>query len=399
MDYCIIGNGIAGISAARATRDKDPAGRITVLGEETVLPYNRILLSKKLLGTLQADTMLLQSREWYGQMRITLHNSSRAVRLDLDNHQVICTDGQTLSYDRLLMATGARNRMPPVAGIESAGVYSIRQLADIEKMNEPLTKSTKVVLIGGGIQNLETAWTLVQKGKSVVLVEAALRLMPRLLDEEASRMLLQALSNAGVQVFLGAWMERIDPGKPLECVLSSGEVLKGDVVIYATGIVPNADLAVGTALLTGEGIGVDDQLRTRVPQVFAAGDVTQCQGMVCGLWNTAAVQGRVAGLNMTGVNEKYVPVLPVTTLNAFGMRLFSMGQPFVREGGWTLTEQDAGINSYVRVFGEEQYLVGAVILNQRSVIPVLRKGLEHKDSQVMVGEKPENLAALLKILA
>jgi nitrite reductase (NADH) large subunit len=397
-EYVIIGNGIAGISAARAIRDRDPEGRIVILGEENVLPYNRIMLSKQLMQTLNPEAMLLQSPAWYRDLNIHLHNNSRAVGLDLDNRQVLCSDSQTLAFHRLLIATGARNRVPPVAGAEAPGVYSIRQLADVQRMQQQLQESTGIVLIGGGIQNLETAWTLVQKGKRVVLVEAAQRLMPRLLDEEASRITLHNLEKSGVEVHLGAWMERIDPGLPLQCVLSSGTRLTGDAVIYATGIMPNAELVAGTPLSAGEGIGVDAYLQTRVADVYAAGDVTQCQGMVCGLWNTAAVQGRIAGLNMTGGREIYQPPLPVTTFNAFSLALFSMGQPYVRDHGWTATESDPAQNRYVRVFIEDDRLVGAIVIGERSVIPLLRGAMEKKTRIAKPSGSESTLAAVIRSL-
>lgn len=163
--YCIIGTGVAAVHAAKAIRDLDPESNILLLGAERSLPYNRIKLSKELFSDLSSEKVLLKKEKWYQAQNIQVLPNTKVERIDTDFHTLHTSAGETIPYDKLLICTGAKNRKLPVDGADKQGVFSIREMHEAEDFKAYIENKTSIVNIGGGIQGLETAWSMVKAGK------------------------------------------------------------------------------------------------------------------------------------------------------------------------------------------------------------------------------------------
>ncbi|MNZ68852.1 Nitrite reductase [NAD(P)H] [compost metagenome] len=219
---------------------------------------------------------------------------------------------------------------------------------------------SSIVNIGGGIQGLETAWSLVKADKKVTILEAAPRLMARQLDEKASSILQQKIEAIGVDVRLQATVQQVIGEEAVAGIHVNGSTIPCDSVIYSVGVIPNLDLVARTPVATERGIIVNDHMETSVPDVYAAGDVTEWNGAVEGLWDRAMDQGKVAGKNMVSQGiEVYRKTIPLTVFNAFDLALFSMGLVDEKVCDTTLIEENAS-GKYTRLFIKDQTIVGVV---------------------------------------
>ncbi len=360
-NYCIIGTGVAAVNAAKAIRDQDPEGNIRIFGSEDSLPYNRIKLSKDLYGDLRSEKVLIKKEAWYQKQQIQTFPNTAITQIDVEQHILVTSAGERISYDKLLICTGAKNRKLPLPGFDKQGVYTIREMHEAEAFKAYIEDKSSIVNIGGGIQGLETAWSIVKAGKKVTILEAAPRLMARQLDEKASSILKQKLEVAGVDVRLQAAVQQVVGEEAVAGIQVNESTIPCDSVIYSIGVIPNVDLVANTPIATRAGIIVNDYMETNVPNVYAAGDVTEWNGAVVGLWDRAMDQGKVAGKNMVNQGtEVYRMSIPLTVFNAFDLPLFSMGLVDESQCETTLVEEDAAAGKYTRLFIANGSLVGVI---------------------------------------
>ncbi|MCB2298466.1 FAD-dependent oxidoreductase [Clostridium tagluense] len=218
------------------------------------------------------------------------------------------------------------NNIPPIDGIGKDGVYTLRSLNDALNIKNSLNESAQVIIIGGGIQGLEIAWIVHQHGKKATIVELQSRLMPYQLDNKASEILKDIIQGYGIEILTNTGVVKITGDTKVASILIDKEVkLKCDMVIYSTGIKANKELISNTKVETARGIVVNNKMETNIKNIYAAGDIAQFDNKVIGLWNIAIAQGKVAEYNIAGKETVYEKINPVTTLNAFGTSLFSMG--------------------------------------------------------------------------
>lgn len=358
--YVIVGGGVAAVYAAKAIRDLDAAADITILGEETRLPYNRIKLTKGLFTDLHSDKVLIKKEKWYNDNRITVKSSAHIVQLHTDRKLVDTAEGDQIAYDKLLLCMGATNRALPVPGAGLKQVHSLRELKDADRLKAELREGDRIAVIGGGVQGLETAWALHEVGYRVTVIEAAPRLMARQLDEASSERLRKALASAGVEVVLQRGITAITGEETVQGIMLSDETTFAcEHVVYSIGIVPNTKLVQNTAIEMRSGIVVNSCMETSEPDVYAAGDVAEIDGLVEGLWGAAMEQGHIAGHNMAAAEpEAYRRAAPVTLFNAFGVSLFSMGTIDEAQCDLTISGEENGI--YTRLFVKDNTIIGAI---------------------------------------
>lgn len=402
--YVIIGGGVAAVHAAKAIRDKDGDGEITLFSEENSLPYNRIKLTKGLFTDLHSDKVLIKKEKWYDQNGIHVRLATRIAAIDPAGRNVVTDEGEKVSYDKLLICTGARNRPLPIEGATLANVHTIRGMDDTDRLKDSLQDGSRVVVVGGGVQGVETVWALHDAGHEVTVVEAAPRLMARQLDGTSSLMLKESLERAGVRVLLETGVTAIsgsdgaDGGTVDGVILHDGSRLACEHVVYSIGIVPNTDLAKAAGLQTRIGVIVNGRMESSDPHIFSAGDAAELNGFVEGLWGGAIEQGKIAGSNMAasalaeygqmtgeeatsrkGEHESradasgvapetagsadnglavYRRPVPVTLLNAFGNALFSIGCTDERECDIALAGEANGAHTVL--FLKDNRLTGAV---------------------------------------
>lgn len=360
-NYCIIGTGVAAVYAAKAIRDQDKEANIHVFGAEKSLPYNRIKLSKDLYSDLSSEKVLIKKEKWYKDQNIHLHLQTKVTSVDTESQSIVTSTGENIQYDKILICTGAQNRKLSIDGIDKEGVFTIREMQEAEDFKAFVEDKNHVVIIGGGVQGLETAWSIHLAGKKVSIVEVAPRLMARQLDEKTSILLKNKLEDAGVSVYLSTSVEQIIGGNEVEAVKTSNGTIACDAVLYSIGVIPNLDIVKDTAIATNRGIIVNDRMETNVDHVYAAGDVAEWNGVVAGLWQPAMDQGKVAGKNMVSSSLVYQMTIPSTIFHAFDFTLFSIGLVDENQCDSTLLEED-GDQTYTRIFVKDQKLVGVISL-------------------------------------
>jgi nitrite reductase (NADH) large subunit len=367
---------VAAVHAAKAIRDQDTESEITIFGEESQLPYNRIKLTKGLFSDLHSEKVLIKKEKWYRDNRISLQTSSRVMSIHPERQQVETADGKLTNYHKLLLCMGARNRALNVAGAGLKNVHTIRDLADADRLKESLNSGQHVVVIGGGVQGLETAWALHEGGYQVTVVEAAPRLMARQLDEVSSEQLRVTLEQSGVQVRIHAGVSSITGTDTVSgVVLDDQTAIPCEHVVYSIGIVPNTALVKETGIRTRSGVVVNPHLETSVPNIYAAGDLAELDGLVEGLWGGAMEQGKVAGGNMAAAEQAaYRRSVPVTLFNAFGISLFSIGDTAESQCDQSVSDINDGV--YTRIFVKNNRLTGAISWESAAASLIYKSAVE-----------------------
>ena len=272
----IIGGGQAGAQAIDTLRREGFGGRVTLISDESQLPYQRPPLSKKYLsGEMSADRLLFRHRAFYDEHRIELKLGRRAVRIDAAARQVELADGENLAYDRLLLCLGAESRRLTCPGAALAGVHYLRSLDDVAPIRAGFKPQARVVIIGGGYIGLETAATCRKMECGVTVLEMADRLMNRVVAPCVSAYFAGEHRNHGVQILCDMRVTRLEgEGRVERVICADGSSHAADLVIVGVGAVAATELASSAGLACDNGIVVDEYCRTSDAAIYAAGDCT-----------------------------------------------------------------------------------------------------------------------------
>lgn len=326
MRIGIAGGGAAAFEAALAARKQAPEAEIVMFSREKVPPYRRPALSGMVAHPLDESRFFIKGNSFYETERIALRLGTEVTELDIAARRLTLSDGGTAEYDKLILATGGRAFVPPVPGFSGDKVAVLREFSDLERLRKLLDAGLlrRVVVLGGGVLGLELAAALLERQVAVTVVEKCPNLMPRNLDPEAGKLVMEHLEKlSGLALRFGVSAVRL-AGRKLE--LDDGSALEADLFCVSAGVRPDIDLAVAAGLPCGRGIRVDDRMRVAgSDSIFAAGDAAEFDGVCCGLFNTARAMGRVAGINAAGGDAAYVPESYPVRLAAFGLKLFSAG--------------------------------------------------------------------------
>lgn len=274
--FVIIGAGQAGGEIASELRKQTFDGRIVIVGEEAQPPYKRPPLSKAYLaGTASEESLYVMQQANLDKQNIELKSNLRAVRIDRVGKHVHLSDGSTLSYDKLALATGGRARPLPVPGADRANVFGLRTIADVQKIRALCAPGNKLVIVGGGFIGLEVAAVAKKLEMQVTVLEGLPRVLARVTAPEVSAFFERQHREAGVDLRTGAQLAALE-GEPnvTHVVLADGSRIAADLVIYGIGVVPNTELALEAGLGVDNGIAVDESTQTSDPHIFAAGDCT-----------------------------------------------------------------------------------------------------------------------------
>jgi len=325
--YVIIGNGVAGATAARKIREADSEGSIVIFSSEKEPFYYRPRLPDYIAGAVDLPKFTLQDSKWYADRNIDLRLGETIAEVDVNAREVRSGKGMTVHYDALLLATGARSFIPPVPGTDKGGVFALRMFADARAIVAQAEKVQEAILIGGGLLGLEAGYGLTRKGLKVKVVEFFDRLLPRQMDPAGALKLQRMLEEKGFSFYLGARAKEILGGKTAQgLALEDGQNLEGGLILFSAGIRPNLDLARQMNLNVDKGVKVDDLLMTGREGVWAAGDLIEHQGGIYGIWPAAMAQGDVAGTNMSGGKALYQGTLMSNSLKVVGVDLTSAGE-------------------------------------------------------------------------
>ncbi len=270
----IVGAGQGGFQAAASLRQEGYEGPVTLVGDEPGLPYQRPPLSKAYLKDGNADRLALRPAVFYEAGRINYLPGVRAQRVDREGHALELSDKRLLPYDSLILATGSRNRRLTIPGVDLDGVVELRTLADAQALRDLMPDVRHAIVIGGGFIGLEFAAVARGFGLEVTVLEAAPRVMSRVVSKAMSEHFQALHADLGVNVRLDSPAAGIigRDGRAAAVRLTDGEEVAGDLVVVAVGVVPNVELAEAARLECANGIVVDAELRTSDPDIFAIGD-------------------------------------------------------------------------------------------------------------------------------
>ncbi|MCG2822991.1 MAG: FAD-dependent oxidoreductase [Desulfobulbaceae bacterium] len=376
--YLIIGNGVAGTTAAEAIRKQDPAGSVTILSEEDIPFYYRIRLNEFIAGEVSEDKLIAKKKAWYQEQRIELRLNTRIARLEAAAKQLTTGSGEKLSFDRLLLATGSHSFLPPIEGIDRQGVFALRHIKDARAILAQAGKSEEVILIGGGLLGLEAGNALRRLGKQVTVVEFFPRLLPRQLDSKGAKRLQKLMEKMGFAFRLSAMTKTIthSTGKVDGIVLEGGDTLPGQMVIVSAGVRANLELAQSGGLACDKGVTVNDRLETSANGIYAAGDVAEHRGVVSGIWPAAMQQGRVAGANMAGGEAAYQGATMSNILKVAGIDVAAAGN-IDAEGRHESQVVSSG-SVYKKLVIENNQIIGCVMVGDTKNFNTITRYIKEK---------------------
>jgi nitrite reductase (NADH) large subunit len=385
-NYLIIGNGVAGTTAAENIRKLDKSGKITVVTEESTPFYYRMRLPELISGDVPEDKLIARKDQWYKDQGIDLMLNTRIQGANPSKKVVMTQGQQEIPYERLLIATGSRSFVPPMKGADKKGVFALRTIQDAREIVAWAKNVQKVVLIGGGLLGLETGNALRKFGKNLAVVEFFPRLLPRQLDVAGAGRLQKIMEGMGFVFRLGAKTQEIKGEDRVNGVLlDGGEVLPAEMVIVSAGVRPALELARALNLDQDKGVKVDEEMKTNQPGIYAAGDVAEFKGIPYGIWTAATEQGQVAGTNMAGGKSSYKGTVMANTLKVVGIDLASAGNIDVENKleSKVLTDQ----RIYKKIVIEKDQIVGCIMLGDTKNFTKITKMMSEKQDVSQIKDK------------
>lgn len=365
--YVIIGNGVAGTTAAEHIRGIDKDGKIDIFTDESGPFYSRIRLPEYIAGQVEGEKLVLHNPQWYQEKAIDVHLDESVHEVDPERKEVRTDKENSYPYDRLLLATGSHSFVPPIRGAEKPGVFTLRSIKDADRIRDYAVNAKKAVLIGGGVLGLEAGNGLRQLGMAVTVVEFFPRLLPRQMDLPGAELLKMEMEAMGFSFFLGAKSQEILGEQKAEgLLLEGGETIPCDMVLISAGIRPNVDLAKKLGLEVDKGVLVNDRLETQSRDVYAAGDLIQHRGVFYGIWPASEEQGKIAGINMAGGNACYEGTVMSNRLKVVGIDLVSSGDIDVDGRFENLVKKDEGNFIYRKLVLKDDIIVGCILLGDIS---------------------------------
>jgi NADPH-dependent 2,4-dienoyl-CoA reductase/sulfur reductase-like enzyme/ferredoxin len=373
----VLGNGIAGVTAADHVRRRHPLAQIDLVAEESHHLYNRMGIARLIYGRSAMQGLYLNPDAWYEEHGITPWLNTRARKLDRAGQQVLLGSGEALPYDRLILATGSSSFVPPIEGFGVPGTFVLRTADDALGLRAFAQRhgAQRAVVAGGGLLGLEAAYALHKLGLRTTVLERGDRLLRRQLDARASALLQGYLEGLGLEIARDAETVALSSdGRVNLALLADDRMFPADVFLLAAGIAPNIDLARAAGLQVNRGVLVDERMRTSDPHILAAGDVAEHAGRVHGLWPVAVEQAEVAADNAAGGDKAYVGSIPFTMLKVVGVELTSVGRFEEQAGDDVVAIEEPG-GKYRKLVIEDGRIVGAILLGYSQEVAAVRTAI------------------------
>ena len=334
MKIVIVGNSTAAVNAVEAIRERDKISSITVISDENYRAYSHPLLPNLVIGEVsRAEERFYYRRvDFYESNKVKTVLGRRVVKIYPEEKLVELDNGNKLEYDKLLLACGGKPVKPPIEGLELEGIHTLTNIKAADKLRKDLKSIKRCVVVGAGLIGSKLAEKLAKKGVKVTLVELTKRVLFPVLDDVGADYIHRELKRLGITLILNDAVSAFSGDKRVEqVILKSGKKIDTDGVIVAVGVAPNAELAKDAGLTVDRGVVVNDFMQTSNDDIFAAGDVAQAYDMVSGVKRPipilplAARQGRIAALNMLGMDVKYKGGFAMNSISIGKVSFISMG--------------------------------------------------------------------------
>lgn len=332
--YLIIGNSAAGIFAAQAVRQRDKEGEITILSTEKERAYSPCLTTYYVSGQIEKEGMYIVPPDFYTKNNIDFRGGDPVIALDSFTKEVTLGSGQRLSYDKLLIASGASAVRGNIEGAAEGDILVMRTMADAEALlSQVKAGKNRVAVLGGGLVSLKTAGALAENNAQVTVVVTSQNILSQQFDKTGADLIMNRLAANGVKFILGASAEKViyRDSEEKYLRLTNGEEIPADVIFMGKGVTPNNQFLPTDIELAGKGIKVDSHMATNLRDIYAAGDVAvtfdrlTSQEAVYAIWPSATEQGEVAGANMAGDAITYQGAVSMNSLHFFGLKAICGG--------------------------------------------------------------------------
>ncbi|MBI5180560.1 MAG: NAD(P)/FAD-dependent oxidoreductase [Nitrospirae bacterium] len=368
----VIGNGMAGVATVEHVLTKKKDMSITILGSEPYTNYNRVLLSSVLSGEAGLDEIILNPQKWYEENGIELHLGVTVKKINKKEKSVITNKGDVYSFDKLLIAIGSNAFIPSIKGMQNRGnlnqgIFTFRNLDDAKSMISWAQKCRKAIVIGGGLLGLEAARGLIHQGVEVTVVHLMDRLMDMQLDAAAAAILKKEINKLGINVLLEHCADKVIGNGSVEGLrFTNGKVYQADMIVIATGIRPNVELAREASLDVNHGIVVNDYMQSSNPDIYAVGECAEHRGKVYGIVAPLMEQAKVAADAIAGnFTLRYEGSVVATKLKVAGIPLASIGNFYEESTGCeALVYSDPGASLYKKAVIQGGRVVGAIFLGE-----------------------------------
>lgn len=361
MKYVIIGNSAAGIACVEGIRSVDADGEITIISDEPFAAYGRPLISYYLLGATDRHRMLYRPADFYEKNKVRALLGARAEKIDAAAQKVILRGGGEVPYDKLLVATGSRPFEPPMEGIEGVkNKFNFMTLQDALSLEKVLSKRKNVLIIGAGLIGLKCLEGILERVKSVSVVDMAGRILPSILDDAGAAVVRRELEGKGAKFYLSDSVAKFEGNT---AHLKSGKEIPFDILVVAVGVRPNTELVKDAGGEVSRGIVTDEKQQTSLQNVYAAGDCAESFDITSGVRKVLALlpnayrQGYTAGVNMAGGEAAFADAMPLNAIGFFGSHVLTAGsyegESFVQAEG----------NVYRKFFCKDGVLKGFILVN------------------------------------
>ncbi len=371
MRYVIIGNGVAGITAAETIRHYDPKAGITLIGDEAVAPYCRPMISLVLEGAISPEKLPIRGPRFYEDLAIDAVLGNRVTGIDVET-RTVTAGGTAYGFDKLLIATGADARPIKAEGMALENISYMRNQDHVRAMLAGLPGARRALVLGGGLVGFKAAYGLMRRGLAVTMLIRSGYPLSMQVDEEAGVMIRDELMRHGLDVRVGLQAVAFEGnGRVRAAHLSDGGRLSCDIVVIGKGVLPALDFVPRDRVRTDLGIVVDGRMETSVAGIFAAGDVAEYVDIarrtpwVNAIWPEAVAQGRIAGLNMAGRRVSYPGSLSRNVIRIFDLDIMAGGVVNPPQDALyrTLVQQNANKKLYRKLVFQGEVLVGMVMVN------------------------------------
>ena len=368
MSIVIVGGGHAAGQAAASLRQEGYAGRVVVIGEEPHIPYQRPPLSKQYLaGEYGLERVYLRPAKFYESKNIEVRYGVRVQSIDAKAQTVACADGETVAYDKLLLATGARPRQLPASGADLPGVYYLRTIADVDAIKRDFRRGRRIAIVGGGYIGLEVAAVAVEMGLQTTILEMEPRILQRVAMPAMSAFYHELHAGKGVAIRTNARVDAFAGTDRLTAVVcADGTQVPADLAIVGVGVVANTELAEAAGLGCDDGIVVDQHARTSDAHIYAAGDCTNHPNPLLGRRvrlesvPNAMEQSRAAAANMAGEPRTYA-AMPWFWSDQYDLKLQMVGFP--AEGDLQVLRGDPAARQFANFYVRDGVLAAAEAVN------------------------------------
>jgi nitrite reductase (NADH) large subunit len=363
MEVILVGNGPAAIKALEAIATYKAVSRadqvnITVVSGERTAAYAPMFLVGHLTGQLGEKEILLGETHGLSPEGLL---GEKAVEVEDSANRVILDSGKKISYDRLLIASGASRVTPPIEGIDKEGVHFLNRLADVRKLSRQLPSARDIIIIGAGAIGLEAAIAFNNMGKNVLIVEQLCQCLPQMLDEDQAGHLENQLGTLGIRFLLEECVSEISGDKRATGVVVGDEKIPGGLILIACGVTPNVSFLQSSNVRINQGILVDEHMETSVENIYAAGDVAESLDPYGGYelvfnWYNAIVQGWTAGCNLIGLDSRCKASPALAVLKGVEPPVVSIGKKYGEDGYETYSCANKAKGIYEKIFIKNDHI-------------------------------------------